>query len=473
MTSLAAEWTEQARWRARARFPDYDAFDRLVESEFASRERMAAEEAQALRAVLEFAVAEVPYYRELFARLGLTPRDIRDRRDLPRLPILGRIALREQYEQLKPERLPRGVEVAGVVRSSGSTGPATQVVSSKEHNLMFSILTQRHMRWYRRDPGGSLAYIRLPGSFPQPRPGEWLGLGETMRWPAWRYLGTFFETGPSLAFSVLNPEIEQVAWLRRERPDYLLTRPHTLAHLAMAVPGERPCASLRGITTVSEGITPEMRRHLESIYGAPVRQGYGLNEIGLVAGICEAGRYHVHREHCLVEIVNESGEPCRDGEAGRLLVTGLRNFAMPLIRYDANDLVTALEGPCPCGRTLPSFGEVHGRFSRLKPLPPGTLERVATLRRAVLQMPLELGREVRRYQVHQLRDGSFELRVVVAGPLPSGFGERVRAAWAGAANPPLRLREVAEISLSTAMDKFDDFVSEFYDPIGVSEKTGQ
>ena len=200
--------------------------------------------------------------------------------------------------------------------------------------------------------------------------------------------------------------------------------------------------------------------NFDSVFGAPVQQGYGLNEIGLVAARCEAGRYHVHREHCIVEIVDEVGMPCRAGESGRLLLTGLRNFAMPLVRYDSNDLVTAVDGPCPCGRTLPAFGEIHGRYSRIKPLPPGTLDRVATLRTALQTMPEDLVRNLRRYQIHQLRDGSFELRLVAAGTLPPAFSERVLNAWSsGTAGPPLEFREVEDIPLDTAVDKFDDFVS--------------
>ena len=103
-----------------------------------------------------------------------------------------------------------------------------------------------------------------------------------------------------------------------------------------------------------------MREHIERSFGCPIHQNYGLNEIGLVATRCDAGRYHVHSEHCIVEIVGPDGRSVAPGETGRLIVTGLNNWAMPLLRYDADDLGTAVEGPCPCGRTLPSFGDVVG-----------------------------------------------------------------------------------------------------------------
>jgi phenylacetate-CoA ligase len=186
-----------------------------------------------------------------------------------------------------------------------------------------------------------------------------------------------------------------------------------------------------------------------------------------VSALCEAGRYHVHREHCLVEIVDGAGLPVAGGAQGRLVVTGLLNLAMPLLRYDTGDLVTALEGPCPCGRTLPAHGEIHGRVSRIRALPPGTLALVAALRRSVQQMPAHLARDLRRYQIHQFRDGRFELRLVAVAPVPAGFRSRLAHDWsvaAGAGAPALAIREVADIPIHTDGTKFDDFVSEHAPP---------
>ena len=47
---------------------------------------------------------------------------------------------------------------------------------------------------------------------------------------------------------------------------------------------------------------------------------------------------------------------------GHLVATSLYNFAMPLIRYRFNDLVTLGAG-CPCGRGLPVISKIHGRES--------------------------------------------------------------------------------------------------------------
>ena len=464
MTSLAEEQAEQRRWKLRPEYARMDVFDRLVASEFAPPERVEAEDARALGGVVRFAAERVPYYRDLFGRLGLTARDIADRRDLPRIPLLTKRDVREHVEALRPDALPPGVAVWGPASSSGSTGSPIEVVHSVVSNAMFTILTQRHYRWFRRDPGRVMASIRSAQATPRPTPETLLAPGETLRAPRWRYVGVFFETGPGLYFNILTPVEAQIAWLRRERPDYLLLTAHALEHLAMACAGERPCDSLRAVSPISEAITPATRRHLEAIYGARMDQAYGLNEIGIVAAQCEADRYHVHREHCVVEIVDEAGRPVRPGRAGRILVTGLQNLAMPLLRYDTDDLATATDGPCPCGRTLPSFGEIRGRYSRIVGLPDGTLDRVAGLRTALHSMPPDLARPLRRYQIHQRRDGSFELRLVCASEIAATFLDRVQRAWSalvGAAGPPLRVRTVPDIPYKTAGNKFEDFTSDF------------
>jgi hypothetical protein len=63
---------------------------------------------------------------------------------------------------------------------------------------------------------------------------------------------------------------------------------------------------------------------------------------------------HVCAESFFVELLDEAGEPAPQGELGRVVLTSLHNFAMPLIRYDIGDL--AAFGPaCSCGRGLPAL----------------------------------------------------------------------------------------------------------------------
>jgi phenylacetate-CoA ligase len=188
----------------------------------------------------------------------------------------------------------------------------------------------------------------------------------------------------------------------------------------------------------------------------------GGTEFGLVAARCEAGRYHVHREHCLVEILDENGRPCAPGQTGHIIVTGLSNHAMPLIRYDTGDLAEAASGNCPCNRTLPSFGEIVGRYGRIAYLPPGTMGPVLALREAIETMPAELMRDFREFQIHQFADRRMELRMITRAPLADSFYERIRRAWAKAAEaggPELAMVIVDQIPKSGG--KAEVFTSDF------------
>jgi phenylacetate-CoA ligase len=278
-------------------------------------------------------------------------------------------------------------------------------------------------------------------------------------------VGSYFQTGPYIGLSDLTEIEDQVDWIERHRPDYILAQSAKLEHVALAFQDRPAPAGLRGLLAISQQLTGEMRRRIEGSLGVRVDQNYGLNEIGIVASRCPEGeRYHVHAEHCLVEIVDGQGQPCAPGQRGRLLATGLNNPAMPLVRYDTDDLAEVAEGPCPCGRTLPSFAGLHGRYRRTIALPAGTWEYWDALLKALEEMPRELSRNLRQYQLHQYRSGEFKLRIVAASPLPEGFLERIYRGWAGGARGPVVPLEILQVDRieNAPGAKFQNFVSDFF-----------
>jgi phenylacetate-CoA ligase len=173
----------------------------------------------------------------------------------------------------------------------------------------------------------------------------------------------------------------------------------------------------------------------------------------------------VHSEHCLVEILDQNGRPCAPGETGFVIATGFRNFAMPLIRYNTGDLAEATDGRCPCNRTLPSFGEITGRYGRIAHLPPGTMIPVLALREAIEGMPADIMRGLREFQIHQYADRRMELRLVSRSPLSDAFYAHIRDAWAKAkkaGEPDLTIVSVDQIVKTGG--KSEVFTSDFAPP---------
>ena len=62
----------------------------------------------------------------------------------------------------------------------------------------------------------------------------------------------------------------------------------------------------------------------------------------------------------LVEVIDAAGQPCAPGQVGRVVVTPLFNYAMPLLRYELGDYAE-VGPPCPCGRGLPVLTRILGR----------------------------------------------------------------------------------------------------------------
>ena len=96
-------------------------------------------------------------------------------------------------------------------------------------------------------------------------------------------------------------------------------------------------------------------------------------EFGTFAWECqEHNGYHMDIESLCVEFIKD-GEKVSPEEKADIIVTGLFNFTMPLIRYKIGDSGSFSSDLCPCGRGLPLMKIVEGRTDDFLILPSGTL----------------------------------------------------------------------------------------------------
>jgi phenylacetate-CoA ligase len=130
---------------------------------------------------------------------------------------------------------------------------------------------------------------------------------------------------------------------------------------------------------------------------------------------------HLCAENAYVEFLSPSGQPARDGEIGELIVTGLNNFSMPLIRYSIGDVgVAGGAAACPCGRGLPLLASVEGRTSDIIVLPNGKLVHGEYFTH------LFYGRNgLRQFQVLQTSPGVLKVSLVVDDTFDRGLPERI------------------------------------------------
>jgi phenylacetate-CoA ligase len=463
-TNLELELQTQNQWQLKPQFQNWRIFEQLVYNEFLTTEQHYLQQSQNLQNIVKFAVNYVPYYRNLFQELGLSYYDIKNIDDLTKIPILSQTNLLEKFKELTAEILPQGEKLYGYTSSSGTTGRPKKVLSTFKNNLMFSILSQRNYRIAGFNPLGKLATIRWNHSIPRLKNDKLNPDGETFRLNSWQYPGQFFYTGIQVFFNDTNPVEKQLEWLYQQQPNYLISYAGTLEYLAFTNYQNNKIESLKSALAISEILTDSMATKFKSSFHIPITQNYGLNEIGIVGMQCSAKRYHVYTEHCLVEIINEEGKSCQHGEQGRIIITGLNNFAMPLIRYDTDDLAIALTDPCPCGRTLPSFGKIIGRYRRYINLPENTLTYYGEIEDIISRIPISLISNLRQYQLHQYANNTFELRLVIVDNLPEEFYQIINQTWQKIIKDKkvtLDIIEVDQIAKAKS-GKTDNFTSDFF-----------
>lgn len=118
--------------------------------------------------------------------------------------------------------------------------------------------------------------------------------------------------------------------------------------------------ALKVIRLDSEGISASEQRRIETVFGCPVRQTYGLSEIGQFAVQCEYGHYHIIPEFVHAEIVPNADYATESG-AGEIVLTTLHGNGTPLIRYRTGDLGSLGTAKCPCGMNTQYLTTLEGR----------------------------------------------------------------------------------------------------------------
>lgn len=126
--------------------------------------------------------------------------------------------------------------------------------------------------------------------------------------------------------------------------------------------GNEKKRKLKAIITDSEGVSTSEKKEIETAFNCSVYQTYGISETGMVAVQCEKNHYHTFAERCLVEIIDGDGNNIIDGKLGEIVITDLKSYNSPFIRYRTGDLGSLGNEDCGCGWHSPYLKELSGRI---------------------------------------------------------------------------------------------------------------
>lgn len=122
---------------------------------------------------------------------------------------------------------------------------------------------------------------------------------------------------------------------------------------------------LRSAFVGAEMFPESLRQKLEAKLNIQIQQGYGTVDVGCLGYECREKRGMHIPEDVIVEIVDtETGKQLELGATGEIVAT---NFikAFPMIRFATGDLSYLIEEPCPCGRTSFRLGKILGRTDQV------------------------------------------------------------------------------------------------------------
>lgn len=175
----------------------------------------------------------------------------------------------------------------------------------------------------------------------------------------------------------MGPGIPELQWdsIFRYKPKYLITVPSFL--LKMIDYAEKhgidyKNSSVHGAVCIGESIKNQdftdniLSQKIKEKWDIKLFSTYASTEMSTAFTECEeqVGGHH-HPELIITEILDDEGNPAKEGESGELTITTLGVEAIPLLRFKTGDIVKAHYEPCKCGRNTMRLGPVIGRKQQM------------------------------------------------------------------------------------------------------------
>ncbi len=373
-----------------------------------------------LSQLAEHAFRTVPFHAERLRDAGFVSGMQMTPQIWSRLPILTRDDVRDAEEKLRASSYPASFGGTNTASSGGSTGIPVRVLKTALDEIIWRSVHLRELEWNGVDPSLEIANLRGVGNHlekmrktPESFPGVFEDAGGVIM-PDWGVPASLIWNTGSMGFLQPSEPLQtQAGFLIQRRPAYLIIRPSGL-RLLLCYFREQGLImdSLKSVWTMSESVDESLRELCREIFGCPIFNSYTANETGYIALQCPQGtNYHAVSESALVEVVDERGNACKPGEIGRVLVTPLHNYAMPLLRYQVGD-EAEVGPPCSCGRGLSSLRRIVGRLDDYVTLRSGERRKADVLHYKISEI-----RAIREFQLVQTTLETIELRLVTSRAL--------------------------------------------------------
>lgn len=339
-------------------------------------DKLKAIQTQKLNQLLNHAYATSPWYQKIISQLGLDLQQGISLKDLQKFPITTKADIRENTDAFISNQYKK--EALNKAKTGGSTGVSL--------NLFFDERCQQNRNAAQMFADGFANWesgIRVAAVWGNPP------VARTFKEKLRSYL---LERTIYLDTMDLNPTSmgNFVQEWKRFNPEVIFGHAHSIYIFAQHLLDQgietiRP----KGIVTTSMMLLDHERTAIEQAFQCPVTNRYGCEEVGLIAVECEQHKgMHINSSHIILESLDANDQPSKPGEPGKLVITDLNNYGMPLIRYRVEDVGLLSERVCTCGRSLPLLERLEGRVADfLKKADGGQVAGVSLVERTLTKIP--------------------------------------------------------------------------------------
>ena len=321
-------------------------FDGIQYQKAEELERIQSEK---LKKVINYAYYNNRFYRDRFDKVNVKPGEINSLHDLIKIPVLSKNEIIENEKKMIGHAFDKKLHVR---KTGGSTGMTLHFMKENDALAKNDAIMYRCYKWYGIDIGDK--QVRFWG----------VPVSAKLRWH--EQLKDFILNRIRIsAFDISSSScMRQYDWIKKFKPDYFYGYTTAIYGfcLFMKENGVRLNEkNLKAVICTAEKMYPHHRKLFDEVFNCPVVDEYGSAEHGIIAFQCKKGNMHLMSDHLAIEFLDEKGQPVNVGEAGRIVITDLSSYAMPLIRYDIGDVGRYCDRRCSCGINLPLMEMVEGR----------------------------------------------------------------------------------------------------------------
>ncbi|HEY8940789.1 MAG TPA: hypothetical protein VIM59_11390 [Cellvibrio sp.] len=323
----------------------------LHDLEYAESDKLKQLQEEKLARLIKHAHKTSAWYRPLIEQAKIDPEKKVTLEDLKKLPITTKMDIRENTLRFISTDYPLNKLVTA--KTGGSTGVSL--------NLYFDELCQQKRnaaQMYADELANWEIGTRVAAVWGNPP------VARTFKQKLRSYL---LERTIYLDTMDLNPK-SMTAFIKhwqQFQPEVIFGHSHSIFIFAKYLV-ENKIQALRpqGIVTTSMMLLDHERAIIEQAFNCRVTNRYGCEEVGLIAVECDRHEgMHINSPHIILECLDANDQPVVPGVPGKLVITDLNNFGMPLIRYRVEDVGVFADEPCSCGRTTPLLKRLEGRIA--------------------------------------------------------------------------------------------------------------